>query len=204
MIGNKDQNGFNAGMFLIRAHEWSISLLANAMSLKGHHPEVMVGFAEQTALYLQFNQTEYRKHVLYQPRRWFNTYEFDFAYEGSPGDMFVHFVGLFEKRWERMVKWLDVLEGPGQKEWEIPLEHTKYPHEIDEFWSVVRQGRQALAEARNKASLWPENILQAIERLETVLWSETDQTAKVRNATEALRTEIKDTTGLATGTKGGW
>ena len=199
VLASKDQNGFNAGMFFIRAHKWSISLLANAMTLEGLHPEVIAGFAEQTALYIMFNETTKRDHVLFQPRKWFNTYEWSFAYEGQPGDLYVHFVGLLEDRWSRMIRWLDILEGMGQRDWEIPLEHTKYPAEINDFWSTLRAAKSTVADLRHKVSIpfgLPSSVQEACDRLELVLWSETDQLETLRNATEQLETAIKNTPGL--------
>ena len=200
LMASKDQNGFNAGMFFIRAHEWSINLLATAMAMKDHSDEVAKGFAEQTALYIAFNRTENREHVLYQPRLWFNTYEWSFAYEGSPGDMFVHFVGLFEDRWERMKNWLNILEGTEQEKWKVPLEQTKYPTEIDAFWVALRRGRDALQQLREKVSntpTLPSGVTDAAEHLQQVLLHETDQIDTLRNATEALSTVIGKTPGLA-------
>ena len=201
ILGTKDQNGFNAGMFFIRAHKWSINLLASTMALDGTNTEVAAGFAEQTALYLMFNETIRHEHVLYQPRKWFNTYEFSFAYEGEPGNLFVHFVGLQEDRWGRMVKWLEILDSPEQEQWNIPLAQTKYPEDIEDFWSTVRDGKAAMAvelghEKLSAAGL-PENVRAAHDRLEYMLWSETDQPEAVRNATKELRTVVMKSPGFA-------
>jgi galactosyl transferase GMA12/MNN10 family len=196
ILVTKDQNGFNAGMLLLRVHKWSINLLADAMALR-QDPEVMEGFAEQTALYILFNHTENREHVLFQPRKWFNTYEFHFAYEGAPGDLFVHFVGLAEDRFQHMEKWLGILEGPERQQWEIPLEQTTYPSEIASFWTVMRDGKETVKSQGLNSSSLSESLREARDHLELVLWSESDQPDTVRNATNTLRNAIADTPGFA-------
>lgn len=201
LLATKDQNGFNAGMFFIRAHKWSVNLLASAMTLEGVHPDVIAGFAEQTALYVKFNESANGYHVLYQPRLWFNTYEWSFAYEGKTGDLFVHFVGLQEDRWARMARWLDILEGPEQEQWEVPLNETRYAHEIDEYWSLLRDGKEAVEKLSQKPAqptVLPEGVKEIYEHLLEVLWSETDQPDTVRNVTKELREATRNMPGFVT------
>lgn len=201
VLGSKDQNGFNAGMFLIRVHKWSINLMANTMALEHNNEEVAKGFAEQTALYILFNQTENRPHILFQPRKWYNTYEFHFAYEGKPGDLFVHFVGLESDRWEHMRTWLEILEGPKKEEWEIPLLETDYEDRIHEYWTTLRHGRDAVRQVRERVAdvdSLTGNVKESLEHLETVLWTETDQLDTVRNATEWIREAVHNEPGFAT------
>lgn len=196
VVASKDQSGFNAGMFLIRINAWSIRTLAQAMTYEWHKPDIDLGFLEQTSLYYEFNNTANREHVLYQPRKWFNTYEFHHAYEGEKGDMMVHFPGLQDDRWNHMASWLDILEGPGQAAWEVPFEQTQYPGRIAEFWAVLDAGEQMLKEAKHwvgdsknvNAELHP-----IIERLELVLWSETDQIDAMKTATAEVRERLKST-----------
>lgn len=198
LLATKDQNGFNAGMLLLKVHKWSIKLLADALILQTGNEEVAKGFAEQTALYILLNQTENQPHVLYQPRKWFNTYEFHHGYEGSTGDMYVHFVGLSEDRWSHMQKWLDVLEGPEQQQWEQALNETDYPERIDEFWTTLRHGRDAVRQVKARLSdteMMSEAVKNSLRRLQTVLWSETDQLKAVRQATQELREVIHDEAG---------
>ena len=192
-LGTKDQSGFNAGMFFIKVHEWSIMTLANAMTYEYHKPQVDLSFLEQTSLYLQLNDTANRPHVLYQPRRWFNTYEFHHAYEGVKGDILVHFPGLQDDRWSHMAAWLDILEGPGQKEWELELSQTKYPQKIAEFWTTLRSARTTLKEGKDvyeKMQDAPAEFKAAVEQLETVLWSETDQITSMQNAAADVRDHL--------------
>jgi lipopolysaccharide biosynthesis glycosyltransferase len=196
-LATKDQNGFNAGMLMMKVHKWSLKLLADALNLQTGNEDVEKLFAEQTALYVLFNQTENQHHVLYQPRPWFNTYEFHHDYEGTRGYMFVHFVGLLEERWTHMQKWLDVLEGPRQTEWEVELKDTHYPDTIEKFWTMIRHGRDAVRQVKMRypdMETMPEPIRGSLERLQTVLWCETDQIDAVRSATQDLRDAVRNFT----------
>jgi hypothetical protein len=75
----------------------------------------------------------YRDGVAFVPRKWINAYEWIHAFEGSRGDMLVHFPGLEEARWEHMSKWLKTVETTPE-EWERPLKETIYRNVTDQFW----------------------------------------------------------------------
>jgi hypothetical protein len=176
-------------MFFIKVHKWSLELLANAMTYEHHRPDVDLSFLEQTSLYLELNRTENRKHVIYQPRPWFNTYEFYHAYEGERGDVFVHFPGLEEDRWKHMADWLSILEGPQQKNWEVELQQTEYPARMAEFWEVFGTARKQLEVANERIrgqepSSQP--LREAMDAAERILWSETDQIVAMKEATQRL------------------
>jgi lipopolysaccharide biosynthesis glycosyltransferase len=196
LLATKDQSGFNAGMFFIQVHEWSIKTLAQAMTYEWHKPDLDLSFLEQTSLFYELNSTANREHVLYQPRKWYNTYEFHHAYEGEKGYVMVHFPGLQEDRWVHMSKWLDILEGPKQAEWEVPLEETHYPKEIADFWLMLDTCKQTLARAKERmgnAGDHEDDLKAAIEKLETVLWSETDQMESMKLAAAEVHDILKAT-----------
>lgn len=196
LLASKDQSGFNAGMFFIKVHEWSIKTLTQAMTYEWHKPEIDLAFLEQTSLYYELNHTANRPHVLYQPRKWFNTYEFHHAYEGQKGDMLVHFPGLQDDRWNHMAKWLEILEGPKQAEWEVPLEETAYPAKIEEFWSQLDACEQTLKQGKQRVEAGKEDVTDlkaAIAHLETVLWSETDQLEAMKMAAAEVHDILKAT-----------
>ncbi|ETN46911.1 uncharacterized protein HMPREF1541_01100 [Cyphellophora europaea CBS 101466] len=190
LLASKDQAGFNAGMFLIKINDWSIRTLAQAMTYEWHKPDIKLDFLEQTSLYHELNHTANREHVLYQPRKWFNTYEFHHAYEGEKGDMMVHFPGLQEDRWNHMATWLEILEGPGQKEWEVPLEQTRYPKLIAEFWETLKSGKTTLENGKQQMKQSDDassELAGAVAHLETVMWSETDQPDAVTGAVSEVQ-----------------
>ena len=56
---------------------------------------------DQTAMALVMNETEYHAEgeTLFQPREWYNLYQFKDHWEGDVGDLLVHFPGLDNDRW---------------------------------------------------------------------------------------------------------
>ncbi|RMZ76704.1 hypothetical protein DV737_g4686, partial [Chaetothyriales sp. CBS 132003] len=145
-LGNKDQNGLNTGIFFIRVHQWSVKMFIKTLGYPLFKTDVDLGFsADQTAMALIFNETENQRHVLYQPRTWYNAYQFHHGYEGSPGNLLVHFPGLEEDRWNQMGGWLQTLNNPKSAvKWEVPYEETHYPGEIAAFWELIRSGRRLI------------------------------------------------------------
>ena len=98
-----------------------------------------------------------------------------------------------------MIRWLEILEGPEQEQWEVPLNETRYPDEIDEYWSLLQDGKEAveeLSQTSGKSAVLPDGVKEIYEHLVEVLWSGTDQPDTVRNATKKLREAVKNTSGL--------
>ena len=197
LLVSQDQSGFNAGMFFIRCHNWSVKLLANALTLPKYKPEVGLDFAEQTTLRIGMNETENRHHVLWQPRTWFNAYQWHHGYEGDVGTMFVHFAGLGSDRWNHMGKWLDILEGKDPNEnptkWEVALKDTNYPKQIAEFWHAMRIGRQTLNVVHdniNSTRNAPDRVRVAVQNLEHIMGAETDKVDVVMKAVKEVKDSI--------------
>lgn len=84
--------------------------------------------------------------VLFQPRVWYNTYEWHHAYEGKKGNLLVHFPGLEDDRWRHMSDWLDVVENTPAK-WDMPLDETHYPAEVKAYYNAIVEARKVLADA---------------------------------------------------------
>ncbi|KAG8534394.1 uncharacterized protein KY384_001239 [Bacidia gigantensis] len=146
MLVSRDWIGFNAGVFLIRVCEWSITLISDAIALPRLRPEVDLPFKEQDALRYMFDQPENKKHRIYQPRHWFNVY--DEYYEGygekvMRGSVSVHFPGMGGARPDAMGRWLDKIEHRPE-EINIPLQNTTYPEEIEAYWSRLRSAAEML------------------------------------------------------------
>jgi len=199
VLASQDQSGFNAGMFFIRCHSWSVKLLANALTFPKYKPDVGLGFAEQTTLWIGMNETDNRPHVLWQPRTWFNAYQWHQGYEGDVGTMFVHFPGLEGDRWAHMASWLEILEGEKAKQWEVELKETKYPKQIDEFWHSMRMGRQTLRVVQDNISdMWsaPDTVRVAIQSLEYVMGAETDKVDVVMEAVKDVKDAVDMYKGL--------
>jgi hypothetical protein len=189
-VGNKDHNGLNTGTFFLRVHEWSVRMLAQTVAYPMFRPEVDLGFsADQEAMKLVFKEPAFRHGVLYQPRPWYNTYEFHHGYEGNKGDLLVHFPGLEQDRWEHMSNWLDIVE-LRPHEWEMELDKTLYLEKIGNFWGLLREARLTLRVAEDYVSK-PENVggemEGAIAQLRKVLEEEADLSASVNNALDRLK-----------------
>lgn len=146
-IGTKDASGLNTGVFFLRVHEWSARMLTKTTGFPLFRPEIDLGrSADQQAMAMLFNETDFRHNVLFQPRIWYNTYEFSHGYEGEKGRLLVHFPGLEQERWAHMEKWLRIVADTPE-EWEADLADTMYPAEIETFWSELGSAREMLRRA---------------------------------------------------------
>lgn len=186
----KDQNGMNTGIFFLRVCDWSIKFMAKALAYPLFRPDIDLGrSADQVAMELVANETNFRDATLYQPRIWYNTYEFRHGYEGTAGRMLVHFPGLEEERWEHMLKWLNIVEGPEGAEWKLPLDQTDYPAEINKFWTELRQARKTVRSAEwfigDKAHVPPE-VISAYEKVKKLIWYDADNIEDMIEATKEL------------------
>lgn len=93
MLGTKDQNGFNAGMIMMRVCDWSVKALSESLALRELKPDVQFEYYDQGALKWVIERPGYEEHVLYQPHNWWNS----FGLTGKPvkSDRFMlHFAGV--------------------------------------------------------------------------------------------------------------
>ncbi|RMZ76845.1 hypothetical protein DV738_g4716, partial [Chaetothyriales sp. CBS 135597] len=197
-LGSKDQNGLNTGIFFIRVHQWSVNLLTKTLGMP-LLTDIDLGFsADQTAMAMILNETENQGHVLYQPRAWYNTYQFEHGYEGKPGCLLVHFPGL-DERWDSMGEWLQVLNNASSAaKWEVPFPSTHYPDEIDAYWKSIQRGRRLISDANGKMAdqinkgqiteddLYDLPLFLAVRALDFTLLFEADQPKLVEQATQHL------------------
>jgi hypothetical protein len=145
MIASLDHNGLNTGIFFLRVHSWAVDMLLEALAYPLSWPEINLGVSadqEAMARILQKttggpNRQGYKDGLVYLPRIWINAYQSLDAYEGTEGDMLVHFPGLGDARWEQMTRWLDIIEMAPDK-WEVPLEQTDYLNKTTTFWTQFR------------------------------------------------------------------
>ena len=150
ILATKDVSGFNAGVFLCRIDEWVIDTLTDAYALPRLYPEVdIAGNIEQNAMKWIFSQEENKKHVVYQPRLWYNWFSTMVRPdEDVKGDMLIHFSGInhdYEGRMKKgvMEAWFSKLTDPAA--WSLPLEKTRYPKEISAFWKHLRAAKVLLS-----------------------------------------------------------
>lgn len=189
-IGNKDQNGLNTGTFFLHVHEWSVKMLTKAMAFPMFKPEIDLHVSvDQEAMQHIFNETEFARNVLFQPRIWYNTYEFHHGYEGKKGRLLVHFPGLEEDRWSHMSNWLSIVENyPG--EWDVPYEQTMYPKEMKEYWTALRKAVEVRdrgeAVVREQGERPDPALSEAVNELSHAILFEADSPTAVSDATKTL------------------
>lgn len=151
-LGNKDWNGFNCGVFIMRINEWSVNFLTQATALPLLRPDVPLGVPipnmEQDAMKWVLDQEGYKEHAIYQPRLWYNAFaegqrlDGEAQMETKAGDMLIHFAGSGHKP-TLMAHWLDILENEPEKV-NIPLANLTLHNDITDFWANLRTARQAL------------------------------------------------------------
>lgn len=176
-LGGRDHNGLNTGTFFLRVSAWSVHMLNKAIGLAFYHPEIELGnsfdqvamshvltndygFDEKAQEWEHPNETISAKAkrlsvvtrpFLFQPREWYNTYEFKHGYEGgsaTAGHLLVHFPGLEQDRWALMDAWLDRISHDAAV-WDIPFANTVYASEVPKYWQLVREAR-ALVKSANE------------------------------------------------------
>lgn len=128
-------------MFYLRVHQSSVDILTRIIDYPLAHPEDDLGwFGEQAAMAkviesIEAEHLEFRSPsgIVWVPRTWINSYEFEHGFEGEPGSFMVHFAGLAETRISHMAAWIDELRD-NQAKWEIPLEDLSLKDDIPDFW----------------------------------------------------------------------
>ena len=140
LLAGKDHNGLNTGIFFMRVHRWSIDFLVRVLGLPVFKPEIDLGYsADQTAMAMVLNEPQFRGHLVYQPRTWYNAYMTDDGFEGEPGALMVHFPGL-DDRFSKMNRWWQVLTDETEAaRWRVPLSKTAYPQKIKQFWDSLKK-----------------------------------------------------------------
>jgi len=175
LLATKDHHGLNAGMLMLRVHAWTVSMLAEVVSLRHFKPNLELEYYDQSALKYIIERPGYEEHCAYQPHDWWNAFGLQGKPYATPAFM-LHFAGVDccrqpEKKGVVMGRWLDELEVTPQK-YSTPLEDTMYPGQVAEYWGMLRNASLIL----NMADKWQQETL----------YTERD----IRTA----RAELKDTT----------
>lgn len=196
-VGNKDQNGLNTGTFFLHVHEWSVKFLAKSLTFPMYYPEIDLGNSmDQVAMARVLNESEFSNAALFQPRVWYNTYEWHHGFEGDRGNLLVHFPGLQGDRWKHMSDWLDTVER-NKEDWSVPLEQTIYVNQTREYWETQREAKDLLSDGENWEADRQGNIPMAakvtMEGLRFVVRYESDQLDSVRKAMEDFIHEVEKT-----------
>jgi hypothetical protein len=196
LMYSNDWNGLNNGVFPIRVNQWSVQLFAAIVSYRHYNPKDPLVFRDQSAMNTLMQETEFAKHIMQAPQRWFNAYQGEHNETLQPfqvrrGDLLVHFAGI-PAREERMQYWLERAE-QHLDDWEVPVKSTSYIQEARDFWNEQRELRKhrntQVEEARDKAqkllSLTDINLNDYGDRLEA------DQRLKIGTQRENLKTVIE-------------
>lgn len=150
MLATQDQNGFNAGMFILRVHSWSVTALAEVVALRTLQPSVHLDFYDQSAIKWVIERPGYEEHTVYQPHNWWNA----FGLQGKPvpSDRWIlHFAGVDccgqeDSKATVMGRWLDILD-EGKGGYVVPIEETTLPQEVEQYWDILRTAMKVLQQA---------------------------------------------------------
>ena len=143
-LGPKDWEGFNAGGFFMRVNDWSIKILTEVMAVPLLKPEIDLKYnAVANAMKWVFTKPEYRDHVLYQPRRWYNDFRSNEHPEAESGSLLVHFDGTLDENSRAIEPWLDAIE-QRPSDWQVPVQDTSFPGEVEKYWRNLRVAKMEL------------------------------------------------------------
>ena len=195
-LGSRDQNGFNAGMFMIRVHEWSVTMLSEVVALRTLHPDINLDFYDQSAIAWVNHRTGYQEHCLFQPHNWWNA----FGLQGDPvpTDFFtLHFAGVDccggDAKGTIMSRWLDRLDN-NPDEWHKPLGNMTLPGEVSKYWSTLSEARNVIKEG----AAWDyemhhkrRDIQLASLQLQQLIMDEGDDLAKIAQGIESIQNIMK-------------
>lgn len=131
-LGTQVGSRFDPGAFFARVHERSVKMLLEVLSVSkadlGDSLE-----ASREALEKVLRSDEFRENVLYQPKGWYNPYQFSTNdSQARPGNLMVHFTGLSGEKWRAMADWIS--QTPEQKRrWSMSVHRTNYEKEVREY-----------------------------------------------------------------------
>lgn len=218
-VGDRDWNGFNAGVCFKRVSAWSVQMLMEAMAFQPCNPDYNLGRnKEQVAMELIFNRTTggpqgegYKYGLVYMPQTWFNAYErhpnfwvevhnttlhdfegshMEHLYQGQSGDFLIHFPGISGKLRENLMSdWEELIEGENVATWAVPLEETSYPEQTRMFWERYKTAMDILDEARDSEH---EDVVKAAQTLRLALAEEADIEKVINEHVERLRNLVDD------------
>lgn len=195
-MATKNIDGFNAGLFFMRVHEWSVEILSDAYSLRRLRPEIDIsGCPEQNSMRYILSQETNKKHVLYQPQSWYNGAKGAARAETevNEGDMLVHFMGTHhdtggEGEKEVMGPWYTEIEQHPDK-WQLALEETRYPGEIKAFWKTYKEAKEMLntVYVRPNTSSGPDqDVKHAMDALKWAIEEEAYDAEKMKKCMEDM------------------
>lgn len=196
IIGSNDGPGFNAGVVLVRVCEWSVKVFTNSAALPEMRSEIEVreDYVEQDAMQWVFRREGNHEHIVYAPQYWFNGYRGNTppgVRDVQSGDMMTHFAGWGAAKAGMITDLFDKLERSPQ-ELQVPLKDTYYSAEIEDFWSMLRDAKTAVQDAKAFTNTnagtgdSAKEIEQTYLELELDIRLHTDQVGLVKKGTGAV------------------
>ncbi|MCJ1477517.1 hypothetical protein MMC13_006189 [Lambiella insularis] len=196
-----DPHGLNNGVFFLRVHPWSISLLTAVLAFPTYNPTTALEYRDQSALALVLNTTSYyRKHHLLVPQRWFNAYagELEDAwmhnFQVRRGDLLVHFAGVRERE-PVMEPWLKRAEGRAEVgQWEVEVQRTSLEGEVQKFWKQEEEKLAKEKEAADGVGQDATGLLGKVEGWVTEYKGKVavEEEEKVKGATGTLKEAVEE------------
>ncbi|KAJ6787752.1 hypothetical protein PWT90_04011 [Aphanocladium album] len=148
IVTNDDHNGLNNGVFAVRVSPLSVELFSAVLSFRDMRPNTSLTFADQSALEYMLKERKFAAHAATVPQRWFNAYpivtEPDDVLDASqvhPGDLAVHFAGMYAEREQVMTEWCGRSERRSPV-WNVPVADTGYAAEARRFYEHLRERRR--------------------------------------------------------------
>ena len=190
ILATQDEDGFNAGVLILRVHKWTIDTLTEVLALHALKPDVQLQYSDQSAIEWVCGRPGYREHFLYQPRKWWNRYYNDLN-DQEQGNMLVHFAGADAAsqgspttKVENMTEVLEKLE-KNPKEWSMPVGRTTYEKDIADYWNLLRRSKKLLDDSwqwrkKNEDKALKYAAIQDVEKkLIELLWRHSNEIDKV-------------------------
>jgi galactosyl transferase GMA12/MNN10 family len=136
----------------MRVNDWTLHLMAAAISIETFRPEVDLKYSEQSAIeHLVKNEPMYVNKTAIVPQRWYNAFMGPREWDGRvkphrqitgnsvvEGDLLVHFAGQGDTKVIRMTKFMNAYD-KNFSAWQVELHDTEYEKEIEEFWEMWAQ-----------------------------------------------------------------
>jgi lipopolysaccharide biosynthesis glycosyltransferase len=186
LLATHDDDGyFNGGVFFLRVDSWSLEFLVQVLAVplidRTHHVSLN---KDHAALEQIMETSQFRSRVTYQPRTWYNAFDYNKTYEGEVGDLMVHLTDVGGDKWARIDKYLGNLTSKVNP-YEMPLQQTRYEKETESFWKRMHDSRKILKDAKEREK-GHDKIKEAARRLRFALDFETDNEVVMKGAYDGL------------------
>lgn len=184
ILATRDSDGVTNGVLFLQVHPSNVNMLIDVLTIpKGEFGGGQDG--ARRALEKILRSDAYRDHVLYQPRKWYNSYQISTdVSEAHPGDLLVHFHGMGGDKWGAMASTI-AQTADLKRDWALPLEQTSYTKDVEDYWRRIREAKQLLYQAQGRKE--EPQVDPPFRRLSYATTYEIDDVDAIRGAIGALR-----------------